>query len=213
MSAAGRRGRIGGAVRSVADPRLYAHALRLLHFYGYSHVQQRARLTRGPGVRMAPNVSLRNAERIRIGAGAHIGERCSLWAGDTAGSITIGEHALFGPEVFVTASDYATAPGIPVMHQPKIEADVTIGSDVWLGVRVIVVAGVSIGDGAVVGAGSIVTRDLPPGCVAVGSPARVVGWRDDREHDSRERDVREREVRERDVRDPDADRTAGAGDA
>jgi acetyltransferase-like isoleucine patch superfamily enzyme len=64
------------------------------------------------------------------------------------------------------------------MHQPRIEEDIVIGRDVWLGARVIVVAGVSIGDGCIVGAGSVVTRSLPPNSIAVGSPARIVGCRE-----------------------------------
>jgi len=126
---------------------------------------------------MAPNVSLRNGERISIGDRSQIGTRCSLWAGDTSGRITIGEHALFGPEVYVTASNYETVAGTPVMHQRRIERDVVIGRNVWLGARVIVLPGVTIGDGCIVGAGAVVTRSLPTDAIAVGVPARVVGQR------------------------------------
>ncbi len=179
---AARRGKAAGtrrlnAVKSLLDPRPYAHLFRILHFYSYSHTRQKALLTRGRGVRLAPNVSIRNGERISIGDHAHIGERCYLWAGDGTGRIDIGEYALFGPEVFVTASDYQIAPDVPVMHQPRRERDIRIGRDVWLGARVVVTAGVEIGDGCVVGAGSVVTRSLPPGSIAVGAPARVVGKR------------------------------------
>jgi acetyltransferase-like isoleucine patch superfamily enzyme len=159
------------------DPRPWIHGLRLVHFYDYSHVHERRRMHTGPDVRIAPNVSIRNGERVSIGARAHIGERCYLWAGDSTGRVIIGDDALFGPEVFLTASDYGTTPGVAVMTQPKLERDVVIGRDVWLGARVVVVAGVTIGDGCVVGAGAVVTRDLPPGAMAAGVPARVIGWR------------------------------------
>jgi acetyltransferase-like isoleucine patch superfamily enzyme len=161
----------------LVDPRPWLHGLRLVHFYNYSHVQERRRMRVGPSAKIAPNVSIRNGERISIGARAHIGERCYLWAGDGTGRVIIGDDALFGPEVFLTASDYETAPGIPVMTQPKRERDVVIGRDVWLGARVVVVAGVTIGDGCIVGAGAVVTHDLPPGAMAAGVPARVIGWR------------------------------------
>jgi acetyltransferase-like isoleucine patch superfamily enzyme len=163
---------------SIFDPRAYVQLLRLLHYWNYAHVQPRRRASIGPGVAMAPNVSLRNGDRIEIGARAHVGEGCALWAGDTSGRIVIGEDALFGPQVFITASDYTYAPGTPVMRQPRIERDVIIGRDVWLGARVIVVAGVSIGDGCVVAAGSVVTNALPAGSVAAGAPARVIKMRD-----------------------------------
>lgn len=67
---------------------------------------------------------------------------------------------------------------MPMMHQPKDEKDVVIGDDVWLGAQVLVMPGVTIGDGCVVGAGSVVTRDLPANSIAVGSPAKIVGERE-----------------------------------
>lgn len=168
----------GAAVLRLLDPRLWAHLLKIANFYAYAHVEQRRRLTAGPGLRMSPSVSLRNAERITLGREVHIGERCALWAGDSAGRITLGDNALLGPEVYISASNYGTTWGRPVMHQDKAERDVVIGRDVWLGVRVIVTAGVTVGEGAVVGAGAVVTRDIPAGAIAVGVPARVVGWRE-----------------------------------
>ncbi len=69
------------------------------------------------------------------------------------------------------------------MDQRKHEADVVIGRDVWLGVRATVVAGVTIGEGAVVAAGAVVTKDVPRGAVVGGVPARVIGWREGLELD------------------------------
>ncbi len=132
---------------SLVDPRAWAHLFRLVHFYNYNHVTPLRAADVGLGVRMSPTVSLRNGERIKIGAYAHLGSNCSLWAGDSVGRITLGRHALLGPEVFITASNYETEPGTPVMDQPKRERDVVIGDDVWLGARVVVVPGVEIGDG------------------------------------------------------------------
>jgi acetyltransferase-like isoleucine patch superfamily enzyme len=136
-------------------------------------------VTLGKNAFLAPNVSLRNGERIVIGAGTNIGERGYLWAGDTTGRITIGENCRFGPEVFVTASDYGRMPDQNIHEQARDERDVAIGNDVWLGARVFVGTGVTIGDGCVVSAGSVVTRDLPPHSIAVGIPARVVRRRED----------------------------------
>ena len=174
MTAAARR-----TLRSLLDPMTYFHVVRLLHYYGYSHVQPRRRLTLGPGATIAPNVSLRNGERITIGAGTKVGERAYLWAGDTSGRITIGEHCRLGPEVYITASDYGLLPDEQIAYQTRNERDVVIGSDVWLGARVFVAAGVTIGDGCVVSAGSIVTRSLPVNSVAAGFPARVIRRRED----------------------------------
>ncbi len=170
--------RLAGAIRSLLDPRPYLHLLRLVHYYNYTHVAQRRKLTLGSGVMLAPNVSLRHAERIQIGARSHIGERCFLWAGPNGGRIFIGEDALFGPGVFVIAANYEYGDrATPIMNQPRIERDVYIGRDVWLGTGAIVLAGVIVGEGAVVAAGSVLTRDVPAWSVAAGVPAKVIGQR------------------------------------
>ncbi len=162
---------------SMCDPRTYLHGLRLIHYYGYSHLQPRRKMTIGAGTGIAPNVSLRNGERIRLGCHNRIGEHCCLWAGDSTGRIDIGDHVSLAPGVFITASDYQFLAGIPFQDQPKRERDIRIGDDVWLGAGVVVTAGVVIGSGCVVGAGAVVTRDLPAGSIAVGVPAKVVGRR------------------------------------
>lgn len=166
------------SVASMLDPRAYVHMFRLIHYWNYSHVSPRRAARIGAGVALAPNVSLRNGSRIEIGDRSHIGEYCALWAGDSSGRIIIGEDALLGPQVYITASNYRFDPGLPVMRQPRIERDVVIGAGVWLGARVIVLPGIHIGDGCVIGAGSVVTQDLPPGAVAVGVPSRVIRMRD-----------------------------------
>lgn len=162
---------------SILDPRIYFHGLRILHYYGYSHVRDRRQIRCGRGTGIAPNVSFRNGARIAIGEQSHIGERAYLWAGDSTGRIVIGNFVSLAPEVFITASDYQFVAGVPFRRQPKKERDVTIGDDVWLGARVVVTAGVTIGAGSIVGAGAVVTKDIPPNSIAVGVPARVVAQR------------------------------------
>ncbi len=62
-------------------------------------------------------------------------------------------------------------------HEENVLRPVTIGNDVWIGVRVIILGGVKIGNGAVIGAGSVVTRDVPPYAVVAGAPARLIRYR------------------------------------
>jgi acetyltransferase-like isoleucine patch superfamily enzyme len=169
--------RTQGAIRSLIDLRTYLHGLRLAHFASYSHVRQVRMLHRDSDVTFAPNVSFRNAQRIWIGAGSHIGEHSVLWAGNSRSRVVLGRKCLLAPNVTITASDYATQRGTPVMDQPKIERDIVIGDDVWLGANVVVTAGVTIGDGAIVGAGAVVTHDVEPFAIVGGVPARLLGWR------------------------------------
>lgn len=170
--------RLRGFILTLLDPRIYLHGLRILHFYNYSFLQERRRLTVGRRFAAAPNVSLRNAHRIRIGDDCHLGERCSLWAGDARGRITIGDNCIFGPAVYVTASNYTLSDrATPMRDLPRDEADVTIGSNTWCGYGATILPGVTIGDGAVVAAGAVVTADVEPWSIVGGVPARIIGRR------------------------------------
>jgi acetyltransferase-like isoleucine patch superfamily enzyme len=74
--------------------------------------------------------------------------------------------------------DHGILPNMLIGKQPlQSKGRILIDDDAWLGFGVIVLSGVRIGKGAVVGAGSVVTRDIPDGAIAVGSPARVIKMR------------------------------------
>lgn len=164
-------------MRSNFDPRAWLHLVRMVNYWNYSHVTPRRKLTLGPGAAISPTAVFSNPERITAGRGLHLGDRCHLWAGPGRGRIVIGDDVLVGPEVMVTAANYRFNDGVPVTQQAMDEADVVIGSDVWLGTRVIVLPGSKIGDGAIIGAGAVVRGEIPPMAIAVGMPARVIGWR------------------------------------
>jgi acetyltransferase-like isoleucine patch superfamily enzyme len=174
-----KRQRLLRLITSTLDPRPWVNVLRLVNHYNYDHVAPRRRMRCGSDVQLSPTISLRNGERIEVGSRSRIGDDCALWAGDESGRIVIGEDCLFGPQVYITASNYRIDPGTPVYAQPKEERDVVIGDCCWLGARVLVLAGVTLGAGCVVGAGSVVTQSLPPNAIAVGVPARVVKVRGD----------------------------------
>ena len=108
---------------------------------------------------------------IRIGADSHVGIGAVIIARD---EVTIGADALLSQYVAIRDHDHGTAPGTPYRLQASPRAPVAIGRNVWLGTKVTVVKGVSIGDDCVVGANAVVTRDLPPASLAVGVPARVI---------------------------------------
>lgn len=95
------------------------------------------------------------------------------------GTVSIGAGTLVAMHCHILSSNHAIPPvGHDIRAQPSTLLPTKIGRDVWLGAGVTVLGGVTIGDGCIVGAGAVVTKDLPAGCMAVGVPARVVGWRE-----------------------------------
>lgn len=94
--------------------------------------------------------------------------------------VSIGDHALFGSNVLITDHNHGqysrahTSPDIPPTLRPlDADREVTIGNNVWLGDSVVVAAGASIGDGAVIAANSVVTGHIPAYSLAAGAPATV----------------------------------------
>lgn len=115
---------------------------------------------------------------ITIGARTTIQPRCQFSA--HKGSIHIGADVQIAPNCSFYPYDHGIAPDELIKNQPlQTKGGIVIEDDAWLGVGVIVLDGVRIGKGAVVGAGSVVTRDVGDGAIAVGSPARVTKMRGD----------------------------------
>ena len=95
---------------------------------------------------------------------------CKLMDG---AAITFGDDVLVGPDcTFVTA----VHPVDPVRRRAGYQQfkPISVGSNVWFGAGVLVCPGVAIGDNAVIGAGSVVVRDIPANCLAAGNPCRVI---------------------------------------
>ena len=89
------------------------------------------------------------------------------------GKITIGDHVMLGPKVQIYTATHPIDPEVRRFgHDMGIP--VTVGNDVWIGGGSILCPGCSIGDGTVIGAGSVVTQDIPAGVVAAGNPCRVI---------------------------------------
>ena len=113
--------------------------------------------------------------RLEIGDSVFIGTGSEI---DVASSVRIGAHTLIAPGVFITDHEHNIARAMRIDAQGIRSAPVVIGEDVWLGARSIVLPGITIGDGAVIGAGAVVTKDVEPYAIVAGVPARVLGKRD-----------------------------------
>jgi virginiamycin A acetyltransferase len=135
---------------------------------------------------------------VKLGDGVYVARGSRIWASDVTigdhsringpirlggfSSITIGRYCAIGSGVTMRSSDHDTRrANIQVaLHESlglgnlDVAGPVRVMNNVWIGDQVIILRGVTVGDGAVLGAGSIVTRDIPAFSVAVGSPARVI---------------------------------------
>jgi lipopolysaccharide O-acetyltransferase len=136
-------------------------------------------LTTGVNVRLDAFAPRGRAPVLHIGCHVQINDSVHIGAIE---QVVIGDHTLIASRVFISdhnhgnyqTQDSASAPEISPADRPLYSRPVRIGCNVWLGEQVCILAGVTVGDGAIVGANSVVTRDIPPNSIAVGNPARVI---------------------------------------
>lgn len=116
------------------------------------------------------------SSKVSLGDYSGIGINAKIY-----GTCIIGDYVMMGEDcTVITRNHRYDRTDIPMMEQGfQEEKPVHIGNDVWIGDRVILMPGVHIGDGCIIGAGSVVTRDIPAYCIAAGVPARVIRSRKD----------------------------------
>lgn len=150
----------------------------------------------GRGLRVSPGVGLRHPETFEIGDGVFIGENTVLY-GRFDGVCRIGDKVWIGPHCFLDGRDLVIGdyvgwgPGAKVLgaehvgvplDAPVIATDLRIApvrveANADIGVNAVILPGVTVGRGSIVGAGAVVTRDVPALAKVAGVPARVIGYR------------------------------------
>jgi len=135
----------------------------------------RTRLQRCDGMfESMAGISLFSPERISLGKNVGIGKDSTIDAGD-GGIIAIGSNCQIGPFVLIRAADHRfDNPDIPICEQGHSPGTIVIEDDCWIAGHVTVTRNVRIGKGSVIGANSVVTRDIPPYSVAAGNPAVII---------------------------------------
>ena len=115
------------------------------------------------GAHFSPEVSLGNNSGIGINA-------------QIAPQVSIGNDVMMGPECLMYTTNHGMERlDMPMWRQNSSEPDpIVIGDDVWIGARVIILPGVNVGNGSVIGAGSVVAKDVEPYSVVAGNPARLI---------------------------------------
>ena len=155
---------------------------RLLHRFAFAEFGEGSVIVR-------PRV-LRGVDRIHIGSGCAINEGAWLQVEDGGGPLVLGDEVYLGHDVHLHSLDPVTigdrcvlADGVFIASSDHARNDrsathgtgpITIGDDVFIGQRAVVLGGVTIGSGATIGAHAVVTRDVAPGQVVAGVPARPI---------------------------------------
>lgn len=130
---------------------------------------------KGP-VRIPPCARFTFPEKITLGAWVRIGKRCYL---NGEGGIQVGNGTIFAPEVVVLSSTHRhEQENLLPFDQYDEFRKVTIGRGAWIGYRAMIVPGVTIGDGAIIAMGAVVTKDVACGAIVGGNPAKLIKSRD-----------------------------------
>lgn len=135
--------------------------------------------SRGKRLRFDPD-GYYTYKNIHLGDNVIIGRGATLMAAESR--IIIGNKVMFGPEVMLIAGNHNTSiPGKAMadVHQkrPEDDQDIVIEDDVWVGARTTILMGVTVRRGAIIGASSVVTREVPPYAVVAGNPAKIIRFR------------------------------------
>jgi maltose O-acetyltransferase len=124
-----------------------------------------------------PITSIEHPKQLTIGKGTFINANLQILS---AGKVTIGEHCFIGPNCQLYTPNHHPYDKELRRQGWQYDAPITIGNDCWFGGSVIVLPGVTIGDNVVIGAGSVVTKDIESNVIVAGNPARVVKRVDDK---------------------------------
>jgi galactoside O-acetyltransferase len=114
---------------------------------------------------------------IKMGSNISLNTNVVIGASD-GGEVIIGDHAMIGPNVVLRASDHNFADRLlPIMKQGHSGGRIVIGEDVWIGANATITRNVSIGSHSVIGAGSVVTKDVAPYSIVGGVPSKLIKYR------------------------------------
>lgn len=149
---------------------------RLLNATEESEVDKRKALVQelfreaGDGAYIEPPFHCDYGYNVSVGKSFYCNYDCVFL---DCGKITIGDYVMLGPKVQIYTANHPIDPEVRRLNHDQ-GIPVILGNDVWIGGGSILCPGVTVGDGSVIGAGSVVTHDIPAGVVAAGNPCRVI---------------------------------------
>ncbi len=129
----------------------------------------------GKGVNIEHGAFFASGKDITIGNHSGLGIGCRV-----AGPLSIGDDVMMAPNVTIVTQNHETSDLTkPMRLQTAPKYKVTIGNDVWIGANVIILPGITIGNGCIIAGGAVVTHDVPDYAVVGGNPARIIKSRKD----------------------------------
>jgi maltose O-acetyltransferase len=166
-------------IRKIVKSFKEVELIRLLkHFKQVSKRYRKSSFAKvGDNVIIHEGCFISHPEKTYLSNDIYIGPRCELF---TLGEVHIGNGTVFGQEVLVLSSNHNyDSPDLKALpyDDKNVTKPIKIGENVWIGARAIILPGVTIGDGAVIGTGSVVTKDVPKGAIVAGNPAKIIKYR------------------------------------
>jgi acetyltransferase-like isoleucine patch superfamily enzyme len=155
----------------------------VMHLPGSSGVAMRVRYLRSRVAALGDNCLILEGIRVYHKAGLSIGDRVAIASGVTINAtagVSMGNNTLVGPGVKIWSINHCYADTrIPIMDQGFAYGPVVLEDDVWVAANAVILPGVTVHHGAIVAAGAVVSKDVPPLCLVGGVPARAIGRRGD----------------------------------
>ncbi len=162
-------------LKTIVNMSLIKSVIRLCGYYVVNFVVGKNTAKIGKNTNIHPTVIIREGQNVEIGDNCYFNHNTILTGGHSDGKLIIGNYVQTGPNVgFFVANHYYKDPLVPIKEQGYDENDIIIEDDVWIGANSIITSGVRIGKGAVIGACSVVTRNIPPYSIAAGCPAKII---------------------------------------
>lgn len=167
--------KLGIVLKTIFSPYFVKAIGSSFAYYLFEHVYWRFDINTKGEYRVHSSVSIRNAKNVYLGFDARITINCIVWAGQHS-KIVIGDNALVGPGVQFHATNHGYRLGKgPMTYQERVEKDIILGNDVWVGSGSVITAGVTLADGIIVSAGSTVTKSFDEKNIIIGGvPAKKI---------------------------------------
>ena len=151
-------------------------------------------------IRFESGIRIENPENVLLKSNSYFGINCKIYASEISkvyigsnasfnsnvmvnargkGSIFIGNNVLIGPNAVLRSSNHNfKSIRMPIIDQGMTEGEIIVGNDVWIGSNAVILPNITIGDGAIIGAGAVVTKNIEPYTIVGGVPARLIKKRD-----------------------------------